>query len=41
MKKVTLLIAICVTLLAGCATARGIAQDAENLARGIKRSISK
>jgi len=30
MKKITLLIAICFTLLAGCATARGIAQDAEN-----------
>ena len=41
MKKFILLIAMSVTLLAGCATARGIAQDAENLARGIKRSISE
>ena len=40
MKIVSLLLAVCLALLAGCATARGIAQDAENLMRGIKRSIS-
>ena len=31
MKKLTLLIALCLFLMSGCATARGIAQDAENL----------
>jgi predicted small secreted protein len=25
----------------GCATARGIAQDSENLARGIKKTVSE
>lgn len=28
-------------VLAGCATAKGIAQDSENLARGIKKTISE
>lgn len=28
-------------VMAGCATARGIAQDSENLARGIKKTISE
>ncbi len=41
MKKLAVLLVLSLTLITGCATARGIAQDAENLARGIKRSISE
>lgn len=39
------LIALCAVLslaaLAGCATLRGMAQDAENLGKGLKKTISE
>ncbi|MBW8057392.1 MAG: entericidin EcnA/B family protein [Candidatus Methylomirabilales bacterium] len=40
-KSIAILGLLLLFVLAGCATARGIAQDSENLARGIKKSISK
>ncbi len=40
-KLICILGLLLVVVLAGCATARGIAQDSENLARGIKKTISE
>ncbi len=40
MKTILVFLALAITFLSGCATFRGMAQDAENLMRGIKRSIS-
>lgn len=40
-KLICILGLLLVVVLAGCATARGIAQDSENLAKGIKKTISE
>ncbi|MFQ5989494.1 MAG: entericidin EcnAB [Candidatus Methylomirabilales bacterium] len=40
MKKViSLLLALVLILLVGCATFRGMGQDAESLGRGIKKTV--
>jgi predicted small secreted protein len=44
MKKKTLLLwalLLVVLVLEGCATLRGIAEDIQNLGRGLKRTISE
>ncbi|MCI0482983.1 MAG: lipoprotein [candidate division NC10 bacterium] len=38
---VSILIALALIVLAGCATFRGMAQDFENLGRGIKKTASE
>ncbi|MGH7352237.1 MAG: hypothetical protein ACREJJ_07680 [Candidatus Methylomirabilales bacterium] len=38
---VSILIALLLIVLAGCATFRGMAQDTENLGRGIKKTVSE
>lgn len=38
-KLVSLLLALVLILLAGCATFRGMGQDAESLGRGIKKTM--
>ncbi len=40
-KSMAILGLLLLFVLAGCATARGIAQDSENLARGIKKTMSE
>jgi predicted small secreted protein len=40
-KMISVLILLLLVVSAGCATARGIAQDSENLARGIKKTIAE
>jgi predicted small secreted protein len=40
-KMISVLIFLLLVAVAGCATARGIAQDSENLARGIKKTIAE
>lgn len=40
-RSIAILSLLLLFVMAGCATARGIAQDSENLARGIKKTISE
>ncbi|MGH7351159.1 MAG: entericidin A/B family lipoprotein [Candidatus Methylomirabilales bacterium] len=40
-RTVSILIALLLILLAGCATFRGMAEDTENLGRGIKKTVSE
>ncbi|MFQ5847909.1 MAG: hypothetical protein ACE5IQ_09625 [Candidatus Methylomirabilales bacterium] len=40
-KLIALLGVLLLLVVAGCATAKGIAQDTENLARGLKKTISE
>ncbi len=40
-KTVSILIALLLIILAGCATFRGMAEDTENLGRGIKKTVSE
>ncbi len=40
-RTVSILIVLLLTLLAGCATFRGMAEDTENLGRGIKKTVSE
>ena len=37
----SILIALVLIVLAGCATFRGMAQDTENLGRGMKKTVSE
>lgn len=41
MRKGLMIVLLLSIFLAGCATAHGIAQDSENLARGIKKTIAE
>jgi predicted small secreted protein len=38
---VSIVIALALIVLAGCATFRGMAQDFENLGRGINKTVSE
>lgn len=38
---ISLLVALALVALAGCATLRGMAQDAENLGKGLKKTIAE
>ncbi len=40
-KLVSLFVALLLVLLAGCATLRGMAEDAENLGKGLKKTVSE
>ncbi|MGH7209042.1 MAG: entericidin A/B family lipoprotein [Nitrospiraceae bacterium] len=40
-RVISILIALLLIVLAGCATFRGMAQDTENLGRGIKKTVSE
>lgn len=40
-KFIRLFLALLVVALAGCATLRGMAQDTENLGKGLKKTISE
>ena len=40
-RTVSILIVLLLIVLAGCATFRGMAQDTENLGRGIKKTVSE
>ncbi|KRT70576.1 MAG: hypothetical protein XU15_C0004G0152 [candidate division NC10 bacterium CSP1-5] len=40
-RTVSILIVLLLILLAGCATFRGMAEDTENLGRGIKKTVSE
>ncbi len=40
-KMISLLVALLLIALAGCATLRGMGEDAENLGRGLKKTISE
>ncbi|MGH7166420.1 MAG: entericidin A/B family lipoprotein [Nitrospiraceae bacterium] len=40
-RTVSILIALLLIVLAGCATYRGLAQDTENLGRGMKKTVSE
>jgi predicted small secreted protein len=40
-RMMSILVLFLLIVLVGCATARGIAQDTENLARGIKKTIAE
>ena len=40
-RMVSIVIALLMIVLAGCATFRGMAQDTENLGRGIKKTVSE
>jgi len=40
-RTVSILIALLLIILAGCATFRGMAEDTENLGRGIKKTVSE
>lgn len=40
-RMVSILVALLMIVLAGCATFRGMAQDTENLGRGMKKTISE
>jgi len=38
---ISILVALLLIVLAGCATFRGMAEDTENLGRGIKKTVSE
>jgi predicted small secreted protein len=38
---ISLFVALSLVALAGCATLRGMAQDAENLGKGLKKTIAE
>ena len=38
---ISLFVALFLVVLAGCATLRGIAEDAQNLGKGLKKTISE
>ncbi len=40
-KTIVLLLSLVLIVLAGCATFRGMGQDAESLGRGIKKSMNE
>ena len=40
-RLISLFLALSLVALAGCATLRGMAQDAENLGKGLKKTISE
>lgn len=40
-KKMVIVLALLLLLLVGCATMRGIAEDTQNLGRGLKKTISE
>lgn len=40
-KKIVFFLTLVLFLLVGCATFRGVAEDTESLARGLKRTISE
>ena len=40
-KLISLFVALLLVVLAGCATLRGIAEDTENLGKGLKKTISE
>lgn len=40
-KTISLLLALILIVLAGCATFRGVGQDAESLGRGIKKTMNE
>ena len=40
-KTISLLLALVLIVLAGCATFRGIGEDAESLGRGIKKTMNE
>jgi predicted small secreted protein len=40
-RMVSIVVALLMIVLAGCATFRGMAQDTENLGRGIKKTVSE
>lgn len=40
-KVISLFVALSLVALAGCATLRGMAEDAENLGKGLKKTISE
>lgn len=40
-RKVVFFLMVVLFLLVGCATFRGVAEDTESLARGMKRTISE
>jgi len=39
-KRTLLLLAVLLIVLGGCATVRGMAEDIENLGKGLKKTIS-
>jgi predicted small secreted protein len=39
-KRTLLLLALLLIILGGCATVRGMAEDIENLGKGLKKTIS-
>lgn len=40
-RAISLFVALLLVALAGCATLRGMAEDAENLGKGLKKTISE
>jgi len=40
-RMISILVALLLIVLAGCATFRGMAEDTENLGRGIKKTVSE
>ena len=40
-RMISILVALLMIVLTGCATFRGMAQDTENLGRGIKKTVSE
>ena len=40
-RLIALLIALALVAVAGCATLRGMAEDAENLGKGLKKTVSE
>jgi len=40
-RMVSIVVALLMIVLAGCATFRGMAEDTENLGRGMKKTVSE
>ena len=40
-RMISILVALLLIVLAGCATFRGMAEDIENLGRGMKKTVSE